>query len=247
MHPIHWLARPVPYLGILLIPLAMALLYSVGPLGAQEPGADAPQLDSIRSELEQMLENSRAVNAEVQAALARSRQQARNGIARERQAMIRGREAALRGRDAILRNRAADLREREANLRRLLENARVQGRSGLPPAGIRAPGSPEARGPAGSPGSPLVMGQRVIAGAAMTGLTPQLATYFGVESGVLVTEVPARSPAADAGLLPGDVIVAVSGEGVRTLPELRLRLVPGSPNALTVIRQGEPIEVVFGG
>ena len=45
-------------------------------------------------------------------------------------------------------------------------------------------------------------------------LTKQLAEYFGVSEGILVTSVNDNSPAAKAGLKAGDVITAVDGEKV---------------------------------
>ncbi|MDP7293812.1 MAG: PDZ domain-containing protein [Vicinamibacterales bacterium] len=55
-------------------------------------------------------------------------------------------------------------------------------------------------------------------------LTAQLAEYFGVEAGVLVTHVEEGSAAEAAGLRAGDVITAVDGEGVDDVSELRRRL-----------------------
>jgi serine protease Do len=51
-------------------------------------------------------------------------------------------------------------------------------------------------------------------GATVTSLTPQLADYFGVKNGSLVSEVTADSPAARAGLKAGDVITAINGAAV---------------------------------
>ncbi len=53
-------------------------------------------------------------------------------------------------------------------------------------------------------------------GVNLTPLTPQVAEDYdlGVESGVLVTNVPQDGPAANAGVEPGDVITAVGGEDV---------------------------------
>jgi C-terminal processing protease CtpA/Prc len=45
-------------------------------------------------------------------------------------------------------------------------------------------------------------------------LSKQLADYFGVSEGILVTSVNDNSPAAKAGLKAGDVITAVDGEKV---------------------------------
>ncbi|WP_420461945.1 PDZ domain-containing protein [Candidatus Palauibacter sp.] len=51
-------------------------------------------------------------------------------------------------------------------------------------------------------------------GANVQTLGDQLADYFGVEGGALVTSVSADSPAAAAGLLAGDVIVGIDDEDV---------------------------------
>ena len=48
----------------------------------------------------------------------------------------------------------------------------------------------------------------------------QLAEYFGVKQGVLVSSVDADSPAARAGLKAGDVITAVNGRDVRNASDL---------------------------
>jgi serine protease Do len=45
-------------------------------------------------------------------------------------------------------------------------------------------------------------------------LSKQLAEYFGVTEGILITSVTENSPAAKAGLKAGDVITAVDGEKV---------------------------------
>ena len=85
-------------------------------------------------------------------------------------------------------------------------------------------------------------------------LTTQLASYFGVKQGkgVLVSEVVVGSPAAQAGLKAGDVIVAVDGKGVATVAELRkaLEIKSGEEKRklnLTVVRdhheQTVPVEL----
>jgi S1-C subfamily serine protease len=76
-------------------------------------------------------------------------------------------------------------------------------------------------------------------GATVQELTPELAEYFGVKSGTLVTTVAQDSPAGKAGLKAGDVITAVDGKSIATPGEL-LRALPARDQArdvsLTVVR-----------
>jgi serine protease Do len=51
-------------------------------------------------------------------------------------------------------------------------------------------------------------------GVSISPLTDQLATFFGVKSGVLISGVQSDSPAARAGLKAGDVIIAINGRNV---------------------------------
>jgi serine protease Do len=57
-------------------------------------------------------------------------------------------------------------------------------------------------------------------GVSIQEITPELAEYFGVKSGVLVASVMADSPAAKAGLKAGDVITVVNGKSVGSPREL---------------------------
>ncbi len=68
------------------------------------------------------------------------------------------------------------------------------------------------RGPAGE--ARLWIGRGRL-GIVAQSLNPQLAAYFGVEDGVLVTQVNEESPAAKAGMKAGDVITAVNGKPVK--------------------------------
>ncbi len=61
-------------------------------------------------------------------------------------------------------------------------------------------------------------------GASVQELNPELAGYFGVKAGVLVTSVAADSAASRAGLRAGDVITAVDGAPVSDPARLRRRL-----------------------
>jgi len=60
-------------------------------------------------------------------------------------------------------------------------------------------------------------------GVSITGLSEQLGEYFGVDdgTGVLITEVEDESPAEDAGLKAGDVIIAVGGEEVENSSDVQ--------------------------
>jgi serine protease Do/serine protease DegQ len=63
-------------------------------------------------------------------------------------------------------------------------------------------------------------------GIAMQDLTPDLARSLGssARAGAAITEVATGSPAAEAGIRPGDVVTAVNGRPVRGAAELRARL-----------------------
>jgi Do/DeqQ family serine protease len=63
-------------------------------------------------------------------------------------------------------------------------------------------------------------------GTVVQELTPDLAAHFGVEQrkGILVRDIEAGSPAADAGLERGDVIAAVDDHEVRSLEEYGRRI-----------------------
>jgi serine protease DegQ len=64
---------------------------------------------------------------------------------------------------------------------------------------------------------------------------------LGVQSGVLVREVTAGTPAARAGLQPGDVIVVLGGDRIETVENLFAalrRLEPGEAVDVTIVRDG---------
>lgn len=84
-------------------------------------------------------------------------------------------------------------------------------------------------------------------------LSPELAESFGVKSGqgVIITGVLQNGPAAQAGMRPGDVVTAVAGRDVKTVPELLsavASLSPGQKATLDVQRRetAMKIEVVPG-
>lgn len=79
-------------------------------------------------------------------------------------------------------------------------------------------------------------------------LTADLAESFGLEQpkGVLVTKVVADSPAEDAGLKQGDVILMINHEKTNNVAGLRNRVAlikPGTKVQLTVLRDGKKIHL----
>lgn len=71
------------------------------------------------------------------------------------------------------------------------------------------------------PLTPYLLGSNRVAGAQVIDLRPELAEYFDVGSGVLIIDVAPGTPAAIAGLLPGDVIIRMDQVSVRSVEDLR--------------------------
>jgi len=90
-------------------------------------------------------------------------------------------------------------------------------------------------------------------GVVIQQMTSDLADSFGLQpgEGVLVAQVTDGSPAAQAGLQQGDVIIAFKGRKVTDVGEFRNRVAltpPGTRADLTVLRDGEKksLKVVIG-
>lgn len=86
--------------------------------------------------------------------------------------------------------------------------------------------------------------QRGRLGVMIQDLTPDLAEALGAdaEAGAIVSSVEPGTPADDAGLIPGDVIVAVDGEGVDGSADLRQRIGlhrPGDEVEIAYVRDGD--------
>ena len=89
-------------------------------------------------------------------------------------------------------------------------------------------------------------GPRGRLGVSLTSVSDQLATYFGVKGGVLVTSVEMDSPAGRAGVKAGDVITSINAHAVDdvsdVLDEVR-RADDGGSIALTVTRDRKELKL----
>ena len=98
-------------------------------------------------------------------------------------------------------------------------------------------------GPRAGNGALFVSAKRGFLGVDLVELTPELRRHFGAgeESGVLVAHVEAGSPAANAGVRVGDVLVAIEGKPVKSSWSLRELVAPrkeGDTLALEIVRAG---------
>ena len=88
--------------------------------------------------------------------------------------------------------------------------------------------------------------RRARLGVEVIELGPQLANYFGVETGLLVTAVRDGTAAAEAGLRAGDVVTTVDGHDVAAEGDLRRRVAgiePGDVFSIDVVRDGVAVSV----
>lgn len=91
-------------------------------------------------------------------------------------------------------------------------------------------------------------------GVLIQGITPELAKSFGLpedQVGALIGDVVPNSPAAEAGLKRGDVIIGVDGKKVNKaakLPSIIATMEPGREIEVEYIRKGkkEDIKVILG-
>ncbi|MEE8147244.1 MAG: PDZ domain-containing protein [Longimicrobiales bacterium] len=92
-----------------------------------------------------------------------------------------------------------------------------------------------------------LVGRNFVAGAQLADLNPRLSEYFGVQDGVLVMQVLEGSPAAQAELTPGDVIVRVERKDITSTSELRSALSERrrGGTTITVIRRGDRIRLTL--
>lgn len=112
----------------------------------------------------------------------------------------------------------------------------------IPREHAQDPPGPPARGPLGEfrffgdeGGAFGLMGAigRGRLGVNVQDLTPELAEFFGVKDGVLVSRVQADTPAAKAGLKAGDVITAIDGAAIDS-PAKLIRELAGKSGEISV-------------
>ncbi len=97
------------------------------------------------------------------------------------------------------------------------------------------------------PTVPYVLGENRAAGAEVVDLRPELAEYFAVDGGVLVVDVAPGTPAARAGIQPGDVLTHVDGTPLFSIADLRRGLTHATGALpLTLVRKGRTLEVRLG-
>jgi hypothetical protein len=188
---------------------------------AEEVIRQDAQIRELRQKEQQLIEEVNRLNAQLEAeSQAVIRRHFAEVQSRQELAMaqaIRAREETARRSDA---EREEVLRARERALQREYELRR--------------------------PLQYIIAGQSFVAGAQLQSLNPDLAGYFHVDEGVLVTEVLEGTPAAEAGIMAGDVIVGVGGERVASLEDLRFGVgYFERPIRLRVIRKGNPVEIVI--
>lgn len=74
----------------------------------------------------------------------------------------------------------------------------------------------------------------------------QMATQYDLPVGVYVAQVESGSPAEDAGLVKGDVIIATNGQETLTtesINQIKNQLKPGDSIELTIVRSGKQMKV----
>lgn len=119
----------------------------------------------------------------------------------------------------------------------------------MPQVAPQPPGAPYAYRFQFGDSTAVAVGWNAVAGAQMTSLGDELGEYFpGTDGGVLVLKVADGTPAARAGLKPGDVILSVRGERVRTVEDVRKALKPyPQPVQCEVVRKGQKVKVTIQG
>jgi hypothetical protein len=163
----------------------------------------------------------------------------------------RGRRAEDQDRQlAELRRAIDELARQSVELRSAMADA-ARATAGLeylvPPTSPRpGPDPEEPRAEGFRPLTPYLLGSNRVAGAQVVDLQPELGAYFGVDGGVLIVDVSPGTPAAVAGMQPGDVVTRLDQVGVRSVDDLRFGVAQaGDTLPITLIRRGSSIQVLL--
>ncbi len=77
-------------------------------------------------------------------------------------------------------------------------------------------------------------------------ITPEIAETIEVKEGILIAQVMKGSPADEAGLRVGDIIIELNGKKIDSVRELQLKIMrtrPGTEVTLTIVRKGKKKKV----
>jgi membrane-associated protease RseP (regulator of RpoE activity) len=167
--------------------------------------------------------------------------------------MVLGRDAGIHIEDDVeltrLRGELAAVSARTAGTANALADATRSTAGFVPDAPGVASRAPSKRVGADSeyrPLTPYLLGRNRVAGAEVIDLRPELAAYFEVGAGVLVVDVVPGTPAAVAGIVPGDVITRLDQVGVRSVEDLRYGIsVAGDSLPISLVRQGSSVQVLL--
>jgi predicted metalloprotease with PDZ domain len=102
--------------------------------------------------------------------------------------------------------------------------------------------------PEGTSRAVIALGSRSVAGAEFEEMNAGLASYFGTDEGALVLRVSAGTPAARAGLQPGDVVLEANEREVDSVEDLRdavarAQRTRGRAVQLEILRRGQRHEL----
>jgi hypothetical protein len=170
------------------------------------------------------------------------REQEQRLVVRRRERVSRNDEQAVTAQLVELRDAIAEVTRESSALRAAMSEAA----RATAAVDYFAPEVQVAQGATFRPLTPYLLGSNRVAGAEVVDLRPGLSEYFGVDTGVLVVDVAPGTPAAIAGIQPGDVIMNLDRVGVRSVDELRMGI-SRAEDALpiTLVRQGARIEVLL--
>jgi len=151
---------------------------------------------------------------------------------------LRDEEARMQFELTTLAARLREIGDDERQVRRVVERERQRS----------VQTAPAPRTSRTSTRTAALVGRNFVAGAQLTNLNPGLSEYFGVLAGVLVMDVLKGSLAAQAELIPGDVIIRIDDRACNSMSELRAAL--ASPrqrgeNTITVVRKGDRIRLAL--